>query len=224
VWGIVAAVRAGDKFLGAVAVTVPAMEFDRLISVKMPAGSWSIVDGWGRLVYLNGVAEIPWEERDRSGDELVRRGLSGEEAINEHFAGPDGVARLGASVPIQPFGWVVEVSHRVTEVLAAARSRSLIEASKYGPALVIAILIAFVIAGRVGLPLPSHCRSRSGCPGSTKRRKLGGPVEVVQLTASFNTMAASLRRRQHGTRRSRPWGGPPSGLPLDEILSTGPRR
>jgi HAMP domain-containing protein len=224
VWGILAAVRAGDKFLGAVAVTVPAMEFDRLISVKMPTGSWSIVDGWGRVVYLNGVAEIPWEDRDRSGDELVRRGLSGEEAISEDFAGPDGVPRLGASVPIRPFGWVVEVSHRVTEVLAAARSRSLIEASKYGPALVIAILIAFVIAGRVGLPLArlTAAADRVAQGEYEAVAELGGPVEVVQLTASFNTMAASLRRRQQWDEALKALGrAATSGLPLDEILSTG---
>jgi len=72
-WGVAAAIRAGDRFLGAVAVLVSAMEFDRLIHVNMPAGSWSIVDAQGRLVYLNGVAEIPWEARERSGGELVRR-------------------------------------------------------------------------------------------------------------------------------------------------------
>jgi len=85
VWGIAAAVRSENKFLGAMVIGVPATVFNRVIPVKMPAGSWSIVDRRGQLVYLNGVAEILWAVRDRSGRELIRRALLGEQATSEEF-------------------------------------------------------------------------------------------------------------------------------------------
>lgn len=224
VWGAAAAVREGDRFLGAVAVTVPATEFDRLIQVKMPAGSWSIVDGRGRLVYLNGVAEIPWEARDRSGGELVRRALAGEEATSEEFAGPDGVSRLGASVPIRPFGWLVEVSRPVAEALAAARTQSVIEASKYGPALVLAILVAFVIGNRVSLPLArlTAATERIARGEFDVVAESGGPPELVRVMTAFNTMAASLRQRHEWDEALKAIGrAATSGVPLDEILASG---
>lgn len=224
VWGVAAAVRQGDRFLGAVAVTVPATEFDRLIQVKMPAGSLSIVDGRGRLVYLNGVPEIPWEARDRSGGELVRRALAGEEATSEEFAGPDGLSRLGASVPIQPVGWVVEVSRPVTQALAAARTQGLIEAGKYGPVLVLAVLIAFIIGNRVSLPLArlTAATDRVARGEDEAVVESSGPVEVARLVTSFNTMAASLRRRQNWDEALKGIGrAATSGVPLDEILAGG---
>ncbi len=223
IWGVATTVRAGERFLGAIAVTVPAAEFERLIPVKMSAGSWSIVDGRGRLVYLNGVAEIPWERRDRSGHELVRRALSGEEAASEGFTGPDGVTRLGVSVPIRTFGWAVEVSQPVTEALAAATTQAWMEASKYGPILAIAILIAIFIGNRVSLPLRRLAvavdRVTQGEPGAIA--ETGGPVEVARLATSFNTMSASLRRRQQWDEALKAIGrAATSGLSLNEILVT----
>lgn len=224
VWGIAAAVRSEDKFLGAVAVTVPATEFDRLIPVKMPAGSWSIVDGRGRLVYLNEVAEIPWEKRDRSGGELVRRALAGEEAASEEFAGPDRVPRLGASVPIPPFGWVVEVSQPVTEALAAARTQSLVEASKYTPVLVLAILIAFFIGSRLGLPLgrltAAADRVSRGEYGVTAAP--GGPPELMRLITAFNNMSATIAARHRWDEALTAIGRTAaSRMPLGEVLAAG---
>lgn len=224
VWGVAAAVREGDRFLGAVAVVVAATDFDRLVSMKMPAGSWSVVDGQGRVIYLNGVAEIPWEQRDRSGGELIRRALSGEEATSEEFAGPDGVPRLGASVPIQPFGWVVEVSRPIAKALAAARTQSVIEASKYGPALAIAILIAFIIASRAGLPLSrlTAAADRVARGEYEVIAEPGGSPELVRVMTSFNTMAASLGRRHRWDEALKAIGrAATSGVPLDEILVSG---
>lgn len=224
VWGVAAGVRAGNRFLGAVGVTVAAMEFDRLISVKMPAGSWSIVDARGRLVYLNGMAEIPWATRERSGQELIRRALSGEEATSEEFAGPDGVARLGASVPIQPFGWVVEVSRPVKEILTEARTQARIEASLYGAALAILIVLAATIGNQVGRPLArlAAAADRVAAGEYQTLAEPDGPPEVARLTASFNTMSASLRRRQKWDEALKAIGrAATSGLPLDEILTMG---
>ncbi|MBI4737742.1 MAG: GAF domain-containing protein [candidate division NC10 bacterium] len=224
VWGVAAGVRAGNRFLGAVGVTVAAVEFDRLISVKMPAGSWSIVDARGRLVYLNGMAEIPWAARDRSGQELIRRALSGEEATSEEFTGPDGVPRLGASVPIRPFGWAVEVSRPVTELLAAARTQGLIQGGIYGVAAAIVILLAATIGNRVGRPLARLAAAADRVAGGEYEGvpEVGGPPEVAGLTASFNTMSASLRRRQKWDEALKAIGrAATSGLPLDEILTTG---
>ncbi len=224
VWGVAATVRAGTRFLGAVAVTVPATEFDRLIPVKMPAGSWSIVDGRGQLVFLNGVLEIPWEKRDRSGGELVRRALAGEEATSKEFGGLDGVPRLGASVPIRPFGWVVEVSQPVTDALAAARRQSLIEASKYAPVLIIAILMAFLIGSRIGLPLQrlTAAADRVARGEYETIAEPGGPPEFARLMTSFNSMAASLARRQRWDEALKAIGRvATSRMPLGEILAAG---
>jgi two-component sensor histidine kinase/HAMP domain-containing protein len=224
VWGVAAAVRAGERFLGAVAVTVSAAEFDRLIPVKMPAGTWSIVDGQGRLVYQNGLAEIPWEERDRSRGELVRRALTGEEATSEQFAGADGVPRLGASVPIQPSGWVVEVSRPVTEALAPAMTQSLIEASKYAPVLVIAILIALFIANRIGAPLQrlTAAADRVARGKYEATAEPGGPPELTRFMTSFNSMAANLARRQRWDEALKAIGRTAATrMPLGEILAAG---
>lgn len=224
VWGIAAAVRSGHRFLGAVAVTVPAAEFERAIPVKMSPGSWSVVDGRGRVVYVNGLAEIAWETRDRSGGELIRRALAGEEASSEEFTGLDGVPRLGASVPIQPFGWAVEVSRPIGEVLAAARTRTLAEATKYGPVLAIAILIAIIIGNRIGLPLArlTAAADRVARGEHEAVAKPGGPRELARLIASFNAMSANLRRRQKWDEALKAIGWTAtSGLPLNEILVTG---
>ncbi len=224
VWGVAAAVRAGDKFLGAVAVGVPATEFDRAIPVEMPAGSWSIVDRQGQLVYVNKTAEIPWEERDRSGEELIRRALAGEAATSKEFAGPDGVRRLGASVPIQPFGWAVEVSQPVSSAMATAWAQSWIEALKYGPALAIAVLIALIIGNRIGPPLARLRAAAHRVAGGEYEPMLepGGPRELALLMASFNTMSANLARRQKWDEALKAMGrAATSGVPLHEILMGG---
>lgn len=224
IWGVAVAVRRGHRFLGVVAVAVPAWTFDRIIPVKMPPSSWSIVDGAGQLVYTNGITEIPWERRERSSYELIRRALSGQEATSEEFLGPDGVPRLGASLPIQPFGWAVEVSRPVADVLKAASSQSWIEASKYGPALVIAILIAIIIGNRVGLPLTrlTTASDRVAKGEYDVVAVPGGPPELVRLMASFNNMSGSLARRQRWDEALKAIGrAATSGVPIDEILATG---
>jgi two-component sensor histidine kinase len=223
-WGIGVAVRSRGRFLGAVAVGVPAMEFNRLISVRMPPGSWSIVDGQGQLVFLNGVPDIPWEERDRSQTELVRLALSGDEATSEGFVGADGVKRLGASVPIQPLGWVAVVSEPLSDVLVAARRQAWIEMSVYGPALAIAILIALFIGSRVGLPLKrlttAAGRIARGEYGTTAEP--GGPPELVRLTTAFNTMSATIAGRHKWDEALKAIGRvAASRLPLGEILAAG---
>jgi two-component sensor histidine kinase/HAMP domain-containing protein len=224
VWGVATAVRSGERFLGAVALTVPATEFSRLIPVKMPAGSWSIVDARGRLVYLNEVAEIPWEKRDRSGGELVRRALAGEEATSEEFAGPDGVPRLGASMAIRPFGWVVEVSEPASQVLAQARTEAWIHGSKYGPALAIALLIALFIANRISAPLQRLTaaaeRIARGEYGATAQP--AGPPELLRLMSSFNSMSTNIARRHRWDEALTAIGRvAASRMPLGEILAAG---
>jgi|GEM_PF-3128654 len=224
VWGVATAVREGNRFLGAVTISVPAGDFDRLIRMKLPAGSWSIVDGRGRLVYVNGVAEIPWEARDRSRVDLIRRALSGEEATSEEFAGPDGQPRIGASVPIRPFGWVVEVSEPVSQVLAQARTEAWIHGSKYGPALAIALLIALFIGNRLGLPLgrltAAAGRIAQGEYGLTADPS--GPPELVRLVTAFNTMSTSVARRHKWDEALKAIGQvAASRMPLDEILAAG---
>jgi len=223
VWGIAAAVRAGDRFLGAVVLTVPSAEFGRLIPSKMPPGSWSIVDGQGQLVHLNGVAEIPWEKRDRSGGALIRQAMAGGGAASEEFAGPDGVPRLGASVPIRPFGWAVEVSHPVDTALAEARRQGLLEIGKYAPALAIAILIAFVLGHRAGLPLQRliATANRVAHGDYTATAELGGPPEVRQIATAFNDMVVRLGWRQGWDEALKTVGrAATSGMSLDEIQQT----
>lgn len=224
VWGVAAAARANGRFLGAVDVSVPATAFHHIIPVHMPAGSWSIVDGRGRLVYLNKVESIPWEKRDRTDRELIRRALAGGEATSEEFSDRDGVARLGASVPIRPFGWAVEVSRPLPEVLADARRQGWIEGSKYIPALAIAILIAIMIGNRVGLPLArlTVAADRIARGEFEAATEPGGPVEVARLTAAFNAMATNLRRRQRWDQAPMTIGRTAtSHLPLNEILMAG---
>jgi two-component sensor histidine kinase len=224
VWGVAAAVRSGDRFLGAVAVSVPAGAFDRVIPVQMPAASWSIVDRRGQLVYLNGAGDLPWEERDRSDHELIRRVLSGAEATSGEFTGPDGVARLGTSVLIQPFGWLVEVSRPVEEVLVAARTQAWVEGGIYGAALAIAILMAVIIGNRVARPLArlTAAAARIARGEYEAAAEPSGPPELVRLMASFNSMAASLARRQKWDESLKAIGrAAASPLPLDEILGTG---
>jgi two-component sensor histidine kinase len=223
-WGVMASVRAGDRFLGAVAVTVPITEFDRLLPLKMPPHSWSVVDGMGRLVYVNGSAGVPRAAQDRSSQELIRRALAGELATSEEFASPDGVRRLGAGVPIQPFGWAVEVSRPVAEVLARARIESVIEASTYALALAIAFLVAFLIGNRLGLPLArlTAAADRVAKGEYEVRAEPGGPPELARLMAAFNTMSASLDRRQKWDEALKAIGrSATEGMPVEEILATG---
>ncbi|MBI4537073.1 MAG: GAF domain-containing protein [candidate division NC10 bacterium] len=223
VWGMAAAVWAGGRFLGAVVLTVPSTDFGRLIPSRLPPGSWSIVDGQGQLVHLNGVAEIPGEKRDRSGAELVRRAMAGEAASSEEFAGPDGVPRLGASVPVHPFGWAVEVSHPVDSALAEARRQSLFEIAKYAPALAMALLIALVLAHRAGPPLQRLAAgaNRIAQGDYTAAVELIGSPEVRQIGSAFNDMAAHLRWRQRWDEALKTIGQvATSGMSLDEIQQT----
>lgn len=224
VWGVAAAVRAGGRFQGAVIVSVPATEFDRLIPVQMPPGTWSIVDHRGQLVYLNGMPEATREDRDRSKGELVRRALAGEDATSEDFAGMDGLSRLGASVSIQPFGWVVEVSQPVAEVMALARRQCWIEGSKYIPALALAILIAVLLGNRVGPPLArlTAAADRVAQGQYDVAAEPGGPSELAHLITAFNTMSTSLARRQRWDEALKAIGRTArAGMPLGEILSSG---
>lgn len=154
---------------------------------------------------------------------MIRRALSGEEATSEEFTGPDGVPRLGASVPIRPFGWAVEVSRPVTELLAAARTQGLIQGGIYGVAVAIVILLAATIGNRVGRPLArlATAADRVAAGEYQALAEPGGPPEVARLTASFNAMSDSLRRRQKWDEALKAIGrAATSGLPLDEILGT----
>jgi two-component sensor histidine kinase/HAMP domain-containing protein len=224
IWGVAARVRSGDRFLGAVAVGVPATVFDQVIPVRMPLTSWSIADAQGRLVYMNGVAEIPWERRDRWGGELIRRALAGDEAASQEFPGPDGTPRLGASVPVPPFGWAIEVSRPMADVLAAARTQAWIEGGIYGAALMIAVLLAVIIGNRVVRPLAqltaASDRVARGEFGTVPAP--GGPPEVARLAASFTTMAANLHRRMKWDESLKAIGRvAASRMPLGEILAEG---
>jgi two-component sensor histidine kinase len=224
VWGVAAAVRSGDRFLGVLTITVPAMAFERIIPVRMPPASWSLVDGHGQLVYQNSMSEIPWEGRDRSHHDLIRRALSGQEATRLEFEDPEGNRRLGASLPIQPFGWVVEVSRPLNEVLSRARSQARIEGGIYGLALAIAVFIAFLIGNRVGRPLmrltSAAGRMTRGEYGTTA--ELGGPPELVRLTTAFNTMSATIAGRHKWDEALKAIGRTvASRMPLGEILGAG---
>jgi two-component sensor histidine kinase len=224
VWGVAAAVRSGDRFLGAVTITVPAMAFDQIIPVRMPPASWSLVDGQGQLVYLNSTPEVPWEGRDRSHHDLIRRALSGQEATRLEFEDTEGIRRLGASLPIQPFGWVVEVSRPLGEVLARARSQARIEGGIYGLALAIALLLAVMIGNRVARPIAKLTAAADRAAGGRYETiaESDGPPEVARLMTSFNTMAAGLARRQKWDEALKAIGRvAASRMPLGEILAAG---
>lgn len=224
-WGVAAAVRQSGQFLGALVVLLPGRALERLVPVHIGAGSWQVVDRLGRIVYRSGDdATLTWAQRDRSGEAHVQRALAGEANRTSRFVDPRGVPRLGAAVPVAPFGWAAVATRPLEEVLAPARRQGGLGILIAVSGVAVALLLSLFLGRRITRPLVrllagtdrvAHGLNQVLAPPE-------GPAEVADLTTSFNLMAQRLHERQRWDGAVKAIGSlAASRRPLSEILDGG---
>ena len=81
-------------------------------------GAFDIIDSLGRLVYRHPEIALLWEQRNLSGDPMVRLALAGQESTGTFNSVVDGQARMGAVAPIQSTGWAVRAGLPEAEINA----------------------------------------------------------------------------------------------------------
>ncbi|MFB3820030.1 MAG: sensor histidine kinase [Candidatus Methylomirabilales bacterium] len=225
-WGVAVAVRQRPgRFLGALVVLLPGRAMERLVPVHVGSGAWHVTDRQGRIVFRSGDdATLTWELRDRSGEAHIQRALAGQANIANRFMGPAGIPRLGAAVPVPPFGWAAVVSRPLEEVLAPARRQGglgiLIALSGVAVALLLSLLLGRRITRPLGRLLAGTDRVAHGLNQALAPPE--GPAEVADLTTSFNLMAQRLHERQRWDGAVKAIGSlAASRRPLPEILDGG---
>jgi two-component sensor histidine kinase/HAMP domain-containing protein len=224
-WGVAAAVRRSGRFLGAAVVLLPGRALERLVPVHIGAGSWHVTDRLGRIVYRSGDdATLTWQQRDRSDEAHVQRAIAGDANDASRFVGPAGILRLGAAVPVAPFGWAVVVSRPLEEVLAPARRQGGLGILIAVSGVALALVLSLLLGRRMTRPLArllagtdrvAHGQNQVLAPPE-------GPAEVADLTTSFNLMAQRLHERQRWDGAVKAIGAlAASRRPLPEILDGG---
>jgi len=195
VFAIARTIRAGDPVAGAVVATI---EPERLAVRALRAAregdaAIAVFDRAGRLVIRNPPVELGWDERLAGpGERVVRAALDGHEATGK-FRAEDGEERLGAAVPVHPFGWVVRAGRPHEELLGPARQEIALTALVACLAALAAVFASTRVGRRISAAL-ARLQGHAAALGRGERPPAldAGPTEIRRLGAAYEEMAAHL--------------------------------
>ncbi|RJQ56000.1 MAG: GAF domain-containing protein [Actinobacteria bacterium] len=176
----------------------------RSFPAVLAKGGISVIDSEGQVVFQN---EDPGFalRRERWGDRFpfVRRAIHGDTATTTDFDFPRGGRRIGAFVPIEPFGWAAGSSVEAESALAPF-SRTLMVGIPVAVvlamlALGVSIMISRTIAGSLGLLVQDAQRIGAGDfeqPVHTERED-----EIGDVARSLEGARLSLERYERENAR-----------------------
>lgn len=184
-------------------VMVSAIEAERLGEAlpfkRTGQGSFTIVDGQGKVVYIYPEADLNWEQRQRAaGESIVATVLGGQETTGKFMSPVDSRSQLAGAVPIGTLGWGILAS-RPEEEVTAPLIQDLLRESLLTILVAIGAFVAALVIGR-NLTVPME-RLREHvlalARGDFNRRvALSGLREISEVGDSFNRMAREIQERE----------------------------
>jgi signal transduction histidine kinase len=165
----------------------------RLDARDLPSGSVIMVFDERGVVLARSLDYDTWVGRDLSGLAYVQQALRLRTGTGEQVSA-DGVHRLSAYTMATRAPWLVWVGLPSEIVLGSSRV-ALLRNLWFGVlALGAAVVVAWLIAGRITAPLRrlAHDSNALGCGDLTRRTSVGGSDEVGVLASTFNYMAARV--------------------------------
>jgi signal transduction histidine kinase len=205
--GVVIGRTVNDGDGRAVATINAATRLDRLPRLEMrdlPAGSsMTIFDDRGRVIARSPDYEL-WVGRDLSDQAYVRDALRTRQGSDEHISA-DGVNQLSAYISTTRAPWLVYVGLPSEIVLGSSRVALLRNVWLAVLALGAAVLVAWLIAGRITEPLRRLAADASalGRGDLSRRARADGRDEVGVLSMVFNRMAEDIERHVVELRESK---------------------
>jgi signal transduction histidine kinase len=183
------------QVLGTLTASTRLDRLPRLETRDLPAGSSVMVlDERGRVLAHSPEYEV-WVGRDLGDLGYIREALRRHQGSDE-LVSADGVSRLSAYASVTRAPWLVYVGLPSEIVLGSSRV-SLLRNLWFGVlALCAAVLVAWVVAGRITEPLRRLAADASALGGGdlARRAHIDRRDEVGVLVAVFNEMAEDIER------------------------------
>ena len=199
-------VRDGQgNLLGIISCVCLVDKLDHLLAIQRTKNTGiSLLDSKGNHVYRYPSMKHAPERLNRlKRQPIIQGALEGKEAAAEVY-GPSGEVRLGAFVPIPSIGWVAASSRAKHEVIGSI-TRTLLPHAVF---MLLVTLAAFMAAVALSRPISMSIRrlqdhAASFGQGEVERfETIHGPLEIKNLSESFNDMAETIRSREEALRES----------------------
>jgi len=170
---------------------------------ELPAGSVIRIVNEKGIVVAQSINGPNWIGRDISESKAVARHLSAKEA-SEAVAWSDGVERITGSSTAFKVPWLVSVGLPVDVAFASIAPRFWWGVLVSLTGVMIAIVIAWILSGRIVRPLRQLRRDAAMLAAGrlTHRTAVESNDELGALAKAFNRMAASLQQRQAESARA----------------------
>jgi len=191
------------QVLAVLNVTTRLDRLPRLETRDLPAGSMIMILDERGVVLAHTPDYDAWVGRDLSGLPYVQEALQRRLGSGE-MVSADGVTRLSAFITPTRAPWLVYVGLPSEIVLGSSRV-ALLRNLWFGVlALGAAVLVAFLLAGRITVPLRRLTADAAalGRGDLTRRAQTDGRGETAVLAAVFNQMAEDVERHVTGLAAS----------------------
>lgn len=159
----------------------------------------ALLDRRGIVMHATDLPNLPADQRDLSGDPLVRQALSGRPVRLEREGLPiSSEPRYGALVPVTTTGWVLAYTRLLVPLEARIREPVLNQAALGTLAVLLVMLLFSLIAARLIRPLGSLAATASAIARGERPRIPDAPggMETEQLAAGMRTMARAVADRE----------------------------
>lgn len=194
----VQAVRREGVLRGAVLAAVEPLNLGEVLALS-PDGRRmvGVADSQGTIVYRTLTPEIARQQQRLAGNGPALPALRAQQAYTslEFRSSVDGVARMGAAVPIRSLGWVVFVVAPVGTVLAPVWAKTAVDVA----VLLLVALASLLAAWKVGSKLVQGIAALEAAAATVARGGLPPPVQVTcpqELAATaqaFQEMATRVQ-------------------------------
>ncbi|MHB9131039.1 MAG: ATP-binding protein [Armatimonadota bacterium] len=159
-------------------------------------GAVAIHDRKRSLVFRSPAVKTTWEQRQMPRQAiLIDQAVAGREATAIAPSPIDRQLRIGAGIPVHSVGWAVVATRPVAEVIGPLRANMFYDLALFAFVAVGAFLVALITTRNVTRPI-QHLQQQALAFGQghfTARAAMSGPVELIDLAAAFNQMAAAIQ-------------------------------
>ena len=175
---------------------------------RSKGGAVSLVDRNGMLVFRYPSIHPTWEQRNWIKDyPKYAEIFQGKEISESYFAPYEQKYRLIANVPVTSIGWVAGAGRTEEVAMAPITSQLVLQAILFLTVATVAFGAALLFSRFIADSV-SRLRNQAIAFGSGNAQGttvVSGPVEIQDLTRSFNEMAQRLTSRESTLREQREW-------------------
>lgn len=172
-----------------------------------PDIGYGILDSRGRIIATTILSpSVAAKKPDRVWVPSVREALGGKPALAEPFVDrADGVARMGASVPVADVGWVVNVLEPVSTAMAPVRRAAVTDITSELAVIIILLTVAWLTGTSLSKPIKSLATKADAVARGdfSQRMETRDQAEMGALANAFNNMTVELERARIEGRKAR---------------------